>query len=486
MRIQHNLSRYANKQLIKMQESPGSIPEGETPHTVTMYAYDELVDTIKAGDKVEVVGVYRVTATRVRPQSRNLRSVYKSHLDIIHVRRIDASESRRKSIGLIEILNQKNFDQDLTEAQMEERENELRALAETPDLYEKLAQSIAPSIYGLDDIKKGVLCQLFGGVTKEFDGGKIRGNLNILLVGDPGMSKSQILGYANKLTPRGVYTSGRGSSEVGLTAYITKDPETRETVLESGALVLSDQGLCCIDEFDKMSESARSILHEVLEQQSVSVAKSGIVCSLNARTSVLASANPIGSKYNPKMSVIENIDLSPSLLSRFDLVYLMLDTMNETIDKKLARHLVSLFWNKTPFVNDLIDASMLKDYIVYAKVLCEPIMTDEACHVLVRGYLDWRSFGKISRFFGVSPRQLESLIRISEALARMKLSTQVIEKDSYEALRLFKSAMQEAAFDPSSGMIDMNILTTGSIITEKIKKNELICSPISNIEKPYG
>lgn len=200
-------------------------------------------------------------------------------------------------------------------------EEEIIGLSRRPNLYEILSRSIAPSIYELDDVKKGILLQLFGGTHKKSTkkgSSQFRGDINVLLVGDPGTSKSQLLQYVHKIAPRGVYTSGKGSSAVGLTAYITRDPDTRQLVLESGALVLSDGGVCCIDEFDKMSDTIRSVLHEVMEQQTISVAKAGIITTLNARTSICASANPIGSRWNKNLSVPANLNLPPPLLSRFE------------------------------------------------------------------------------------------------------------------------------------------------------------------------
>ncbi|KAE9616492.1 putative DNA helicase [Lupinus albus] len=483
MTLVHNRCRFTDKQIVRLQETPDEIPEGGTPHTVSLLMHDKLVDTGKPGDRIEVTGIYRAMSVRVGPTQRSVKSLFKTYIDCLHIKKND--KSRMLIDDAMEVDN--GMGRNSEEVFFDEKMvAQLKELSRQPDIYERLTRSLAPNIWELDDVKKGLLCQLFGGNALSLtSGASFRGDINILLVGDPGTSKSQLLQYIHKLSPRGIYTSGRGSSAVGLTAYVTKDPETGETVLESGALVLSDRGICCIDEFDKMSDNARSMLHEVMEQQTVSIAKAGIIASLNARTSVLACANPSGSRYNPRLSVIDNIHLPPTLLSRFDLIYLILDKADEQTDRRLAKHIVSLhFENPESTEQDVLDLSTLTDYVSYARKNIHPQLSDEAAEELIRGYVEIRQRGNFpgssKKVITATPRQIESLIRLSEALARIRFSEWVEKHDVIEAFRLLNVAMQQSATDHSTGTIDMDLITTGVSASERMRRESLLQS-IRNI-----
>ncbi|EFQ26263.1 MCM2/3/5 family protein [Colletotrichum graminicola] len=486
MQIIHNRCAFEDKQVIKLQETPDAVPAGQTPHSVSVCVYNELVDFCKAGDRVQLTGIFRVSPVRVNPRQRTIKSVYKTYVDVLHVqkvdkKRMDVDPSTLGIEGEEDEGGANNIEE--TKKISPEEEEKIRETAARPDIYDLLSRSLAPSIYEMDDVKKGILLQLFGGTNKTFSKGgspRYRGDINVLLCGDPSTSKSQILSYVHKIAPRGVYTSGKGSSAVGLTAYVTRDPETRQLVLESGALVLSDGGVCCIDEFDKMSEATRSVLHEVMEQQTVSVAKAGIITTLNARTSILASANPIGSRYNPDLPVPQNIDLPPTLLSRFDLVYLILDRADEKSDARLARHLLSLYLEDKPesahTKEDILPVEFLTNYISFARANIHPTIAQDAAQELVDQYLEMRKLGQDVRAaekrITATTRQLESMIRLSEAHAKMRLSTTVVREDVKEAARLIRSALKTAATD-AQGRIDMSLLTEGTSAADRRKKEEI-------------
>lgn len=442
----HNRCKYIDRQLIKLQESPDDMPAGQTPSIVSLVACADLVDKVSPGDRVFVTGIYKANPVRLMARQRKVKTAFRTTIEVVHFRKV----------------GNKRLHDDSTHLRLTpDRVDKLKALAKEDDIYVKLANSLCPSIFGHLDVKKGVLLQLFGGTRKEAPGKAsdpklrhFRAEANILLCGDPGTSKSQILQYVHKLVPRGQYTSGKGSSAVGLTAYVTRDVDTKQLVLQTGALVMCDGGICCIDEFDKMSDSTRSVLHEVMEQQTLSIAKAGIVCQLNARTSVLAAANPVQSEWDKNKTVLENIKLPDTLLSRFDLIFLLLDPNSEEYDRRLALHLVSLYYKThQEEQEEFISHDMLKDYIAYARALVKPKLTDVTAKLLVDSYVKLRNDstakGKVSAY----PRNLESIIRLSEAHAKIRFSPTVEPFDIEEAMRLTREALKHSSTDPNTGKI---------------------------------
>ena len=338
------------------------------------------------------------------------------------------------------------------------------------DFYTRMASSLAPEIYGHLDVKKALLLLLIGGVDKSPEGMKIRGSINICLMGDPGVAKSQLLGYISRLATRSQYTTGRGSSGVGLTAAVMKDPHTGEMSLEGGALVLADQGVCCIDEFDKMADTDRTAIHEVMEQQTISIAKAGIMTTLNARVSILAAANPAFGRYNIKRTIEQNIQLPAALLSRFDLLWLIQDRPDRENDLRLANHItfVHTHGKQPPSNVEALDMGLVRRYIGLCKRK-NPTIPADLTEYIVNAYVELRRDARNNRDMTfTSARNLLGILRLSTALARLRLANNVEKSDVAEALRLLE--MSKDSLNQTQEQRTNNVHSTSDRIFSTIRE----------------
>eukprot|EP01041_Mallomonas_annulata_P000460 gene460-847_t len=474
LETEYGLCLYKDYQTVVLQEMPERAKVGQLPRSIEMILEHDLVDRIKPGDRAQCVGVYRPLAS---VQNGQTNGVFKSVLICNNVSVIG------KEVGAVRLTG--------TDV------GNIRELSTTPGILDVLSRSICPSIYGHDFIKKALVLQLLGGCERNLDNGThLRGDINVMMVGDPSTAKSQLLRAVMDIAPLAISTTGRGSSGVGLTAAVTSDSETGERRLEAGAMVLADRGIVCIDEFDKMGEKDRVAIHEVMEQQTVTIAKAGIHASLNARCSVLSAANPIYGQYDRTRRPQENIGLPDSLLSRFDLLFIVLDQLDPSIDRKLAEHVVKSHQYRRPgtimepeplnqvstlnledtvdgpkdtpvwqrggrgadfsskqdgngCVTDILTKEFLRKYIHFAKTRAHPEMSPDAMENIAAAYADMRS-KQNNRNLPVTARSLETIIRIASAHAKARLSPIVNEEDVEGAVELINFVLFHEISDTAS------------------------------------
>ena len=436
-------SKFIDFQIIRLQELPEDLPPGQLPHYIDVTIRQDLVDNARPGDRIILTGVVRIEQESVAGVPRGQSGLYRLRIEGNNIEFLGGrgTKSSRK-IQREEIAP--------------EDEKLIRALGQTPDVYQRLIDSFAPHIQGHALIKEAILLLIVGSNQRLLgDGSKIRGDINVFLVGDPGTAKSEMLKFCARIAPRGLYTSGRGSTAAGLTAAVVKD-KTGIMMLEAGAVVLGDQGLVCIDEFDKMKPEDRSALHEVMEQQSASIAKGGIVATLNARTSILAAANPMYGKYDPFKNITENVNLPIPLLTRFDLIFVVRDIPAREKDEKIARHIIELHTPQGTDQRSVIDVDLLTKYLSFAKKSA-PTLTKEAEAKILDYYLSMRNV-ESEEMITVTPRQLEGIIRLSTARARILMKDKVEEEDADRAIFLIKSMLEDAGVDVNTGKVDLGVL----------------------------
>jgi replicative DNA helicase Mcm len=455
-------SWFVDSQKIRIQEQPEGLRGGEQPQTLDLDVTDDLTGMVAPGDRVVMNGILR-SMQRVTHGSKH--TIFDIYLEC------NSIEVAEKEFEEVEID--------------EKAEEEIIAISKDPQVYRNIVNSIAPTIYGNDDVKEAIALQLFGGIMKEMpDGSHLRGDIHVLLIGDPGIAKSQLLRYVIKLSPRGIYTSGQSSTSAGLTATAVKDEfgDGRWT-LEAGALVLADMGVAAVDEMDKMQKEDRSALHEAMEQQTISVAKAGITATLKSRCALLGAANPKYGRFDDFAPISDQINMPASLLSRFDLIFVMTDKPDKKRDNAIANHILKAHsigeliqqHRKNPIegvdddyiteqlkpVTPAIDPTLFRKYVAYAKRTCYPILSEEAKTALIAYYMNLRDIADSSKPVPVTARQLEALVRLAEASARVRLSPKIEQADAERVIKIVDACLRQVAYDAKSGSYDIDKMMTG-------------------------
>jgi replicative DNA helicase Mcm len=457
-------------QRLMIEESPDTLEGGEQPKRLSIFLKEDLVEPkmeerTTPGSRVRIIG--------------NLKEISLSSSTGAVLTRFDLAIEANNIIPLEETFEDVKIS--------EEDELEIRELAADPNILDKLIKSIAPSIWGHEEVKKALTLQLFGGVIKErSDLTKTRGDIHVLLVGDPGVAKSVMLKYISGIAPKGRYVSGKSASGAGLTATVVRDEFLRGWSLEAGAMVLSNKGLVCIDELEKMDENDRSAMHEALEQQSVTISKANVQASLRAQTAVLAAANPKFGRFDPTEIIAKQVNLAPSLLNRFDVIFIMKDIPNKERDESIALHV--LHEHKQDIKHDLIERELLRKYIAYARQNFFPALTDEAVDEMRRFYVELRNQPVFTetpnRTIPISARQLEALIRLAEAHARARLSKKVTKLDAEKAISLVKYYLLQVGYDEETKTIDIDRIS-GTPASQR-GRIHIIKEAITNLENRLG
>ncbi|KAH4402316.1 DNA helicase [Parastagonospora nodorum] len=436
--VMHERCQFIDQQVLKLQEAPDQVPVGELPRHIMISADRYLANRVVPGTRCTITGVYSIYQQKgSRRQGNAAVAIRNPYIRAVGIHTAVDHTTKGNAVFTAE------------------EEQEFLEMSRRPDIYDVFASCIAPSIYGNQDIKKAIACLLMGGSKKILpDGMKLRGDINVLLLGDPGTAKSQLLKFVEKVSPIAIYTSGKGSSAAGLTASVQRDAQSREFYLEGGAMVLADGGVVCIDEFDKMRDEDRVAIHEAMEQQTISIAKAGITTILNSRTSVLAAANPIFGRYDDMKTPGENIDFQTTILSRFDMIFIVRDDHNRDRDESIAKHVMGIAMGGHGIQQEVeaeISIEKMKRYITYCRTRCAPRLAPEAAEKLSSHFVSIRRQVHASEMnanqrssIPITVRQLEAIIRITESLAKLSLSPIAEERHVDEAIRLFLASTMDA------------------------------------------